>query len=216
MTVTKNRQTNDDIIKMAKAAFPDKQVSDIRELDDGFCNVTYDIAFKDGSESILKISAADRSGNTSNEISLMSAEVQAMRLVRGHCAVRVAEVQYYDPSRKLCSGDYFFMEKIKGKSYHSVKEQLPESTVRQISIEIGEISRQLTEITNPEFGFLGDRRRYRSLFEFTKVMLMNLLHDAKQKKVNIVYRAEEFSERLEKEKAAFEGISPATLVHWDM
>ena len=54
MTITKNKQTNDNIIRMAKTAFPDKQVSNIRELDDGFCNVTYDISFADGSESIQK------------------------------------------------------------------------------------------------------------------------------------------------------------------
>ena len=36
MTVTKNRQTNDTILRMAKAAFPDRRVSDIKELDDGF------------------------------------------------------------------------------------------------------------------------------------------------------------------------------------
>lgn len=115
MTVIKNRQTNDNVIRMAKVAFPDKQVLNIRELDDGFCNVTYDIAFDDGSQSILKISAANRSGNTSNEISLMSAEVQAMRLVRGHCTVKVAEVQYYDTTRKISSGDYFFMGKDEGQ-----------------------------------------------------------------------------------------------------
>ena len=72
MTVTKNRQTNDTIRRMAKAAFPDKRVSDIKELDDGFCNVTYDVSFDDGSESILKIAAArkrcgtDSPGNRRN------------------------------------------------------------------------------------------------------------------------------------------------------
>ncbi len=68
MAVTKNRQANGTVLRMAKAAFPDKRVSDIKELDDGFCNVTYDISFDDGSESILKIAAAGRNGNTSNEI----------------------------------------------------------------------------------------------------------------------------------------------------
>ena len=68
MTVTKNRQTNDTVLRMAKAAFPNKRVMGIKELDDGFCNVTYDISFDDGSESILKISAADRSGNTSMKL----------------------------------------------------------------------------------------------------------------------------------------------------
>ena len=216
MTVTKNRQTNDTVLRMAKAAFTDKRVSGIKELDDGFCNVTYDISFDDGSESILKIAAASRSGNISNEINLMRAEVEAMKLVCDHHAARVAEVQYYDTTREICSGDYFFMEKIRGRNFNLEKERLPESTVEQINREIGEISRRLTEITNSEFGFLGDKRRYRSLYDFTRVMLENLLHDAARKNVDIVYRAKNFLNRLEGEKLAFDGIMPATLVHWDM
>jgi len=47
---------------MAEAAFPDKHIADIKELTEGMCNVTYSIAFTDGSESILKIAAKDRSG----------------------------------------------------------------------------------------------------------------------------------------------------------
>ena len=60
---------------MAKMAFPDKQIAEIKELTEGMCNVTYDITFEDGSESILKISVKDRRGNTSNEVNLMRAEL---------------------------------------------------------------------------------------------------------------------------------------------
>ena len=108
------------------------------------------------------------------------------------------------------------MEKLQGDNYHAMKDQLPESTVEQINREIGEISRRLTKITNSEFGFLGDKKRYLSLYDFTKVMLENLLHDATRKNVDIVYRAKDFLNRLEEDKSAFDGIMPATLVHWDM
>lgn len=47
-------------------------------------------------------------------------------------------------------------------------------------------------------------------------MLTNLIHDAKQKNVDIIYRAEDFLERLERDKTVFDGIRTATLVHWDM
>ncbi len=46
------------------------------------CNVTYSIAFTDGSESILKIAAKDRSGNTSNEFNLMGAEIFGVGYIR--------------------------------------------------------------------------------------------------------------------------------------
>lgn len=54
MTITKNRQSSETISRMAEAAFPDKHIADIKELTEGMCNVTYSIAFTDGSESILK------------------------------------------------------------------------------------------------------------------------------------------------------------------
>lgn len=216
MVITKNKQTNETIIEMAKIAFPNKQVTSIKELTEGMCNVTYDISFEDGSESILKISSADRIGNTSNEINLMGAETQAMELVRKNCSFKVAEVQYYDTTHKICDGDYFFMEKIQGKNYWLVKEQLDESDIPKINEEIGCISRQLTDIKNDEFGFLGDTERYSSLFEFVKVMLTNLINDAAKRNIDIVYDADSYLQQLENDKSSFEGISLATLVHWDL
>ena len=58
----------------------------------------------------FQIAAASRNGNTSNEINLMSAEVEAMKLACDRHAARAAEVQYYDTTREICSGEYFFME----------------------------------------------------------------------------------------------------------
>ena len=86
----------------------------------------------------MKIAAASTNGNTSNEINLMSSEVEAMKLVCDHHAARVAEVQYYDTTREICNGDYFFMEKIRGRNFNLEKERLPESAVEQIHREIGE------------------------------------------------------------------------------
>lgn len=216
MAITKNKQSNEKILEMTKVAFPSKKVTNIKELTEGMCNVAYDISFDDGSESILKISSANRTGNISNEINLMSAEVQAMELVRRNCTFKVAEVQYYDATHKLCDGDYFFMEKLEGMNYCFVKDKLPENEASTINEEIGSISKQLTNIRNDEFGFLGDTRKYSSLFEFTKIMLTNLIKDAEQRDIDIVYDADSYLMQLENDRTAFEEISFATLVHWDL
>lgn len=216
MAITKNKQSKDRITEMAKAAFPGKAVTKITELTEGMCNVAYDVVFNDGTESILKIASANRTGNTTNEINLMSAEVQAMELVREKSSINVAMVQYYDTSHKLCDGDYFFMEKLKGHNYFLTKEQLSENEITKINEEIGAISKELTTIQNAEFGFLGDTKRYSSLYEFTKVMLTNLLEDAKRRDIDIVYDSDKYLELLRKDKDAFFGINRATLVHWDL
>ena len=201
---------------MAKAAFPDKQIADIKELTEGMCNVTYSITFSDGSESILKIAAKDRSGNTSNEVNLMRAEITAMKLVAEKCSFKVADVQYYDTSNTICDGNYFFMEKLEGDNFHFVKENMSEEETTAIGKELGKISRELSTIQNPDFGFLGEDTRYESLFAFVKQMLTNLISDAEKRNVDILYDGRTLLEQLEKEKGAFEEVKKASLVHWDM
>ena len=108
------------------------------------------------------------------------------------------------------------MEKLQGKNYCFAKDKLPENAVSKINEEIGIISKQLTQIRNDEFGFLGDTKRYSSLFEFTKIMLTNLIKDAEQRDIDIVYHGENYLKQLDNDRIAFEGISPATLVHWGL
>lgn len=112
---TKNLQSEENIKRMAAAARPGVNVTGIKELTEGLCNVAYDISWEDGTSSILKIASSDRSHNTSNEIALMKAEVKAMKIVKENCSFPVAGVLYYDTSRRLCDGDYFFMEKLPEK-----------------------------------------------------------------------------------------------------
>ena len=214
--ITKNRQSDSTINEMIKKAFPEKTAADIKELTEGMCNVTYNITFSDGDECILKIAAKDTSGNTSNEICLMTAEVKAMQLVREKSSFKVADVVAYDCSKTVCDGDYFFMEKLPGVNYSFIKEQLPEETNRKITREIGEISRELCTITNPQFGFLGDAKRYDRLSDFVQTMLQNLINDAQKKNVDLGCDINKLTEEFEEEKHIFDEVSFATLVHWDM
>ena len=214
--ITKNKQSDITINKMVQKAFPEKTVTDIRELTEGMCNVTHNITLSDGNECILKIAAKDRTGNTSNEINLMEAEVKAMRLVKEHCSFKVADVLAYDRSRSVCDGDYFFMEKLPGTNYSFIKEDLPEETNRKLAREIGKISRQLCSITNPTFGFLGEDKRYDHLSDFVHTMLTNLISDGKKKDVDWGYNIDLLTERFEKERHIFDEVPFATLVHWDM
>ena len=216
MAITKNRQSEETITGMAKMAFPDKKIAGIRELTEGMCNVTYDITFEDGSESILKIAAKDRRGNTSNEVNLMRAEINAMKLVAENCSFKVADILYYDTGNTICDGNYFFMEKLAGDNFFLVREGMSEEVIAKINTEIGKISRELSHIQNPEFGFLGEDKRYDSLFEFVKQMLKNLLSDAQKRDIDILYEEQTFLNQLENDKSAFETIHNASLVHWDM
>ena len=214
--ITKNRQPDNILNEMISNAFPGKKASSVRELTEGMCNVTYDITFEDGDECILKISAKDRTGNTSNEINLMDAEVKAMQLVREHCSFKVADVFLYDFSRSVCDGDYFFMEKLPGTNYSFIKGDLPEETNSRIAREIGRISRELCRVTNPGFGFLGDTKRYDKLSDLVYTMLTNLISDGQKIAIDWGCDTDRLLERFGKERCIFDEVPSASLVHWDM
>ncbi len=217
MGITKNRQTEENICRMAAAAFPGRQVQTITELTEGMCNAAYRIDFTDGMRSILKIAAANREGMMSNEVGLMEAEVKAMRMVADSNLVKVAKVQYYDTSGTLCDGDYFFMEALPGRSCFAIQDKLTEAEKSVIRYETGQIAGKLTKIRGSRFGLLADgARQYTCLYDFVYALFSNVLCDAARKEIVIGVPAEEILKRLEEDRGIFEPVTQPTLVHWDM
>lgn len=107
MAITKNKQTQNTIRLMAKAAFLDMEVTSIKELTEGMYNVTYQVGLNNGTESILKITSKDGQGRISNEVNLMETEVRAMKLVKKSKLVRVADIYLYDCSKKSATVTIF-------------------------------------------------------------------------------------------------------------
>ena len=97
-----------------------------------------------------------------------------------------------------------------------MKDSMTQDQIDEISTEVGCIEKKLTQITNPQFGFLGDESRYDELYDFVKKMLTNLIDDAKARKIDIVYDEDTLLAELERNREAFSEIKEATLVHWDL
>lgn len=217
MGITKNIQTKENIRRMAKNAFPQKEMISCRELTEGMCNAAYLVSFADGSRSVLKIASENREGFMSNEVHLMDAEVKAMGLVQQSGLVKVANVEYYDTSKTICSGDYFFMEALAGKSYFSIGEQLTKEEKAAINFEVGRIQKGLSSITGQRFGLLGDEEhQFDNLYDFVYLLISNVLSDAGKKDVVIGVEAEDILSLLEKDREIFDAVKQPTLVHWDM
>lgn len=217
MGITKNRQSEETIHQMALAAFPDKRLNIILELTEGMCNTAYYVEFTDGTKSVLKIAASDKSGLMKNEINMMKAEVEAMRIVKQNGLVNVAQVQYFDRSKTLCSGEYFFMEALEGKSFFSLKETMSEEKQNAIHYEIGQAERTITSIPGEKFGLLGDEEhRFERLYDFVSYLMCNVLSDAEEKSVVIGVGKEDILECLSKYQNVFDQVTNPVLVHWDM
>ncbi|MBQ8186890.1 MAG: aminoglycoside phosphotransferase family protein [Clostridia bacterium] len=217
MSITKNRQSEETIRRMAKAAFPDKTPASVTELTEGLCNAAYRIGFTDGSQSILKIAAGDTSGYLSNEIRMMDAEVMAMEMLRDTDGVRVAGVQYYDDSKTICSGSYFFMEVLEGLSCSSLRWQLTEEENNTLDYESGQIERAVSELTFHRFGFIASaEHQYDSLYEFVHKLFENVLSDMKARDIPMEPGEDEIFTLLQRDKPYFDEVTQARLTHWDM
>lgn len=216
MSVTKNHQSPETLRSLCETAFPGRSVSAITELTEGMFNAAYRVDFSDGGASVLKIAAADTASLLSNEINLMQAEVTAMRILRLHGLPHVAQVQFADFTRTLCTGSYFFMECLPGRSLISCHGDLSEQTIHHILTQVGQYQRQMSAIHNETFGLLGDKRRFDSLYALVKYMFENVLRDAQSKAVALPFSPEELLSRLETDRPFFESVNTPSLVHWDM
>lgn len=216
MAITKNKQTDNTIKQMAKAAFPELEVTSIKELTEGMCNVTYQVGLDNGTESILKIASKDGQGRMSNEINLMEAEVSAMELVKKSKLVKVADIYFYDCSKTICNSDYFFMETLKGDNLNLIRENLTPKETAQINYETGRIARKLTAVQNRQFGFLGDQQRFDHLYDFVQKMLNNLIEDAARENIPLGVHEGALLDALARDKSCFYEVTQPTLVHWDM
>ena len=216
MSITKNHQSDETLIRLAKEAFPDKQVRQLTELTEGMFNAAYRIDYTDGTASILKVAAANPGGLMTNEVELMRAEVTTMELLRQHGVPHVPGVQFSDFSRTLCSGTYFFMEVIPGRSLSSAAGELPAETADAVMEEVGVFQRLTTAIHRDTFGLAGDERRFGTLYELEGYMLGNVMGDAARRGLSFCFTQEELLAQLERDRACFDQVTTPSLVHFDM
>lgn len=216
MSVTKNHQSPENLRALCAAAFPQREVLAITELTEGMFNAAYRVDFADGGASVLKIAAADASGLLSNEINLMQAEAAAMGIAREHGLTLVPQMQHADFSRTLCSGSYFFMAHLSGRSMSSCREELSDETAAHIMRQVGQFQRQTAGIHGESFGLLGDTQRFSTLHGLIRRLYVNVLQDAAAKAIDLGVSADEILAHLDADEAVFAEVKTPSLVHWDM
>ncbi len=216
MSITKNKQSDEKIIEIAKLAFPNKKVSSIEELKGGMCNAAYIICFDDGHKSVLKVASNKKDGYLRNEYNLMETEVEAMNIAFINKIKGVPKVYFYDNSCKVCSGKYFFMEAIEGEEYIILKNNITVGENQNISREIGLFQKKLAKINNNYFGIVGHNEKFDSFFNFIYKLFENIISDAKDMDIDININTDEILKKLEEDREVFNEVRTSVLVHWDM
>lgn len=216
-SLTKNRKTTEEIVKMIQKGLGNINVIKIEELTEGFFNIAYLISLENGRNVILKIAPPSDTIIMTHENSIMFSEVTSMKMVDAKTNCPVANILFYDNSHTICDVDYFIMEKLEGKSFNSIIDTLSESDKEKINFEIGVYNRQLNSIYGERFGYFGQPdKQAENWFQVFKSIVRDAIYDAKRLSVDLKISEEHIFDLLERDKSYFEEVKVPKFVHWDL
>lgn len=223
-SLTKNRQSKELLEKMIERAVGERvhigeneNDTKIVELTEGYYNVAYEVIHGDTSM-ILKITPAKNAKIMTYEQNIMEAEVMAMQKIKKETRVPVPEIIFYDNKHDLCEVDYFFMEKLNGKSLSFArKEGMPDEEYEKVTTQLGAYCRELNEVKGNKFGYfastIGDSDNYRDSF---LKMIQSVLKDGEAIDISIGYSYDRMYQLIEDASRELTGIVTPCFVHWDL
>lgn len=218
---TKNKQSIETLQEMVSRAFKGLKILDkedsVIELKEGYFNVAYCIKLEDGKEVILKVAPPRDAEIMSYENNIMMTEVETMKLVKEKTDVPIPYIYYYDDSKTICNAEYFFMEKIEGTNYVSIKEKLSQKEISEIENQLGQYNRSINGITGDYFGYNGQKESQGSSWKMVFVKLVDdLLADGVKKNVDIGLHYEQVRDLVNRFANYLETVITPHLVHWDL
>jgi aminoglycoside phosphotransferase (APT) family kinase protein len=216
---TKNHQTTEIIQCLVRSAYPERRATSICELTEGFFNVAYRIILDDGSHSILKIAPPSSARIMPYERHIMKVEVMAMRLAAQHGRIPVPEVITYDDSLTLCPSAYFLMSEVAGRSLNSLRAQgeITDATHARIMHDLGAINRRVNAIVHRDFGYPGQVETLSQSWHQAFSTMLHMGIDACESfGVDLRMDRRRVEDALHADRAIFNQVSTASLVHWDL
>ncbi|ADL50241.1 phosphotransferase family protein [Clostridium cellulovorans] len=216
-SLTKNKQTRETIKSMVEKAFDGVSILKVEELKEGFFNVAYSLELSDGREVILKIAPPKDSIIMTHEKNIMYSEVKSMKMIAENTDVPVANIIYYDDTHTLCESDYFFMNKLSGKSYSTIMNELTDEEKRKIDYQIGKLNAKINSITGNKFGYYGqpEKQGYKWFETFVTIM-KDAIEDANSMDIELGVEAKFILDLLEKDKEYFDEVKIPKFIHWDL
>lgn len=216
-SLTKNKKSNEEIVKMIQKGLGNINVIRMEELTEGFFNIAYLIELENNREVILKIAPPSDAVIMTHENNIMYSEVTSMKMVEEKTNCPVAKILFYDNSHTICDVDYFIMEKLEGKSFNSIIGILSEANKENINYEMGIYNKQLNSIYGERFGYFGQpNKKGEDWFEVFKSIVGDAISDAQQLSVDLKISGEYILELLERDKSYFQEVKVPKFVHWDL
>ncbi|PYE47494.1 aminoglycoside phosphotransferase family protein [Paenibacillus barcinonensis] len=193
------------------------QIQSCEELIDGWANQAYNIKLSGGENIVLKIAPSAATQMMRCEQDLMTAEVQALRLVAKLGDVPVPKVLVYDDSLTKAPAPYFIMEFMSGVPYNQIKAQLTQEEQDGVEQQLGVYNRRINEIKGEQFGYFSGKDRQRATWREAFLMLMeDMLADGEAAEVEIGMNYDALRRLIEGKSDALDEVTESVLISWDL
>ncbi|CAI6072229.1 hypothetical protein PAECIP112173_02238 [Paenibacillus sp. JJ-100] len=192
-------------------------IQEYEEMVDGWANHAYKLKLLDGREVVLKIAPSAATRLMRCEQNLMTAEVEALRLVAKLQNVPVPQVLAYDDSLHLAPAQFFIMEYMSGSPYNQVKTQFTVKEQEEIEQQLGCYNQRINEIKGKRFGYFSGEDRQRKTWKEAFLMLMDdMLVDGQEAEVDIGIEYNELRDLIEQKSDALDDVTESVLISWDL
>ncbi|WP_434750051.1 phosphotransferase family protein [Paenibacillus amylolyticus] len=192
-------------------------IQDYEEMIEGWANQAYKIMLDDGRKVVLKISPSAMINLMRCEQDVMTAEVQALRLVAELQDVPVPEVLAYDASLQYAPAQYFIMEYMSGMPYNQAKTLFTAEEQEEVEQQLGRYNQRINEIKGKQFGYFSGKDRQRATWREAFLMLMDdMLADGKEAEVDIGMDYNELRDLIEEKSDALDEVTESVLISWDL
>ncbi|NJP40116.1 aminoglycoside phosphotransferase family protein [Oscillospiraceae bacterium HV4-5-C5C] len=214
---SKNRQPRAVLQRLAEAWFPEKRLAAIKELTEGFFNVSYALTWESGETVILKIAPSPLVPVMTYERAVMAHEVRCMSLLREQTELPVARVMAWDRSHRFCDADCFFMTCLPGQSLSRLKPALSPEQLAGLQTELGGMTAQINQLRGPVFGYWGQPHcQSADWFTAFSYMLQAALTDCAAVDLDPGTDWDRLWRLLLQTRGSFLPVTQPRLVHWDL
>lgn len=194
-----------------------RKINAFEELKEGLFNAAAMLELDDGLKCVIKVAPPDSVRVLRYEKNIMKAEVESMQTVRQKTSVPVPEIYCYDISRKLLPSDFFIMQFLPGAPFNKLRPNLSPEAQASVEREMGQMTRQISEITNNRFGYWAQPEpvgiTWRQCFAR---MVQGVMQDGKDIDVKLALPYEDLYGLMQSRFDVLDDIETPRLVHWDL
>ena len=152
---TKSNISVSDVEKIIKKHFPEEDVTDISEMEDGMFNRVYCISGTGELSNgvVLKLGTTPDIKVLSGEKDIMKTEIAAYQMLR-ETDIPLPKLYALNTDRSIVPCDYIIMQKLSGITWKTVQFDLPEKETKRLLYELGKITAKINAIRGTHFGYI--------------------------------------------------------------